>query len=534
MYRFGSFDFDHESGELRRNGMLVKLAAQPAGILRLLIEARGEIVSRDTIRQAVWGNDTHVDFDRGLTVAIGQIRTALSDSAESPRYIQTMPRKGYRFLMAPARSRPIWLIPAAAVAVIAVAFGAVRTIGRDDGKVIAVLSFQTIGEGVPAAMAAAVAEELIHDLGQSGIPRISVLARGSTVKLSFEEARERVAADYVVEGAIRRTEGGLRVNARLAEAASSRTLWSKTIEREDAAFDETSAAEIATGIATMLGGAAAVLPARDESCGAGWEQLRTARSLLLAPSRQERDRAIEMLEPIDCRAARITLADALLHRGRIRTRDEAGMARAGELARAILSRTPSDAEANNVMGGVLFWKDWHFAEAKTYYERALKQNPSFAAAHHDYAWLLVASGETGEAINHLRRAIALDPLSPRINMDAGWLYLQAHRFREAAIQAERAMQLDVSLEEAEACRNRALYFLGERPLPVSPAGTPFRRAQHHALLDQPNEAIAALEEAFAARDLMFPFTGSDPAFRKLSGDARFEALKAKLTGRRGP
>jgi DNA-binding winged helix-turn-helix (wHTH) protein/TolB-like protein/Tfp pilus assembly protein PilF len=533
MHRFGKFEFDAESSELRRNGMLVKLAAQPAGILRLLVEAHGEIVSREAIRQAVWGDDTHVDFDRGLTVAIAQIRSALGDSAESPRFIQTVPRRGYRFLVETAPEPPRrrrWLLAAALCAVLIAAVLAALSIGRNDGKIVAVLSFQALDADVPAALSTAITEELINALGQSGVANLSVLARGSTAKLSFDDARTRVAADYIVEGSVRRYEGGLRVNARLAEAASAKTLWSRTVERADTAgFDETAAAEIAAGIAAHLGGKPATVADRDHSCGADWEQLRTARALLLAPSREDLNRAIEILEPLPCRAARTALADAILHRGRIGRRDDAGMARAAELARKVLAQAPADPEANNALAGALFWKDWRFGEAKTYYERALRQNPSYAAAHHDYAWLLVATGETGEAVNHLRRAVALDPLSPRINIDAGWLYLQAHRFREAAVQAERARQLDVSEQEAEACRDRALYYLGERPHPANPPpGGAYGRAQHHVWLNQAEQALAALEESYAARDLMFPFLGSDPAFRPLRGNARFEALKAKL------
>ncbi len=96
--RFGSFEFDHANGELRRDGMLIRLQAQPAMVLSHLLAYAGEIVSREELRHAIWGDDTFVDFERGLNVCIAQIRSALSDESTSPRFIRTVPRRGYQFI----------------------------------------------------------------------------------------------------------------------------------------------------------------------------------------------------------------------------------------------------------------------------------------------------------------------------------------------------------------------------------------------------------------------------------------------------
>src|SRR2546430_2687231 len=95
--RFGIFDFDPETRELRREGQTVRLQAQPAQVLEVLLQHAGEVVSRDTLRLAIWGTETFVDFDRGLNFCIAQIRAALGDSADSPRFIRTVPKKGYQF-----------------------------------------------------------------------------------------------------------------------------------------------------------------------------------------------------------------------------------------------------------------------------------------------------------------------------------------------------------------------------------------------------------------------------------------------------
>jgi DNA-binding winged helix-turn-helix (wHTH) protein/TolB-like protein len=109
LYRFGLFEFDAAAGELRKQGRLVRIEPQPARALALLLSRPAEVVTRDELRAHLWGADTHVDFDRGLAYCVGQVRTALGDSAENPRFVETLPRRGYRFV---APLQPV--IPAAA------------------------------------------------------------------------------------------------------------------------------------------------------------------------------------------------------------------------------------------------------------------------------------------------------------------------------------------------------------------------------------------------------------------------------------
>src|SRR5439155_22585432 len=99
-YRFGDFEFDPTSGELRRDGLKVRLQEQPFQILTLLLKRPGEVVTREEVRQALWPGDTFVDFDVGLNSAVKRLRDALGDSADSPRFVETLPRRGYRFIAA--------------------------------------------------------------------------------------------------------------------------------------------------------------------------------------------------------------------------------------------------------------------------------------------------------------------------------------------------------------------------------------------------------------------------------------------------
>ena len=96
--RFGIFEFHLSTQELYREGIPVRLQAQPAQVLGLLLKHAGEVVTRESLRQAIWGSETFVDFDRGLNFCVAQIRSALGDSAESPRFVRTYPKRGYQFI----------------------------------------------------------------------------------------------------------------------------------------------------------------------------------------------------------------------------------------------------------------------------------------------------------------------------------------------------------------------------------------------------------------------------------------------------
>jgi DNA-binding winged helix-turn-helix (wHTH) protein/TolB-like protein len=113
IYRFGVFEFDAASGELRKHGRAVAIEPQPAKALALLLSRADDIVTREELRDAVWGKDTHVDFDRGIAYCVSQIRAALGDSGENPRFVQTVPKRGFKFI-APLTPPPSPIVPPAA------------------------------------------------------------------------------------------------------------------------------------------------------------------------------------------------------------------------------------------------------------------------------------------------------------------------------------------------------------------------------------------------------------------------------------
>ena len=106
MLRFGTYELDEDAGQLRRDGVPVKLPPQPFRLLALLASRPGELVSRDEIRQQLWGEDTYVDFDQGVNFCIKQVRSVLRDDADRPLYVETVPRRGYRFIAPVERPGP--------------------------------------------------------------------------------------------------------------------------------------------------------------------------------------------------------------------------------------------------------------------------------------------------------------------------------------------------------------------------------------------------------------------------------------------
>lgn len=211
--RFGPFELHPDSGELRRHGDLVKLPPQPFKVLEALIRGGGQVVTREQIREQVWRGDTFVDFDQGLNFCIRQIREALGDSADSPQYVQTLPRRGYRF-----------------VAVIGPADSAAST----SPTRLIVLPFRML-RAAPETdfLAFSLPDALTHSL--SGLE--SLVVRSSLVAARFNgdaadprKVRDEAEVDVIVSGSLLSSGPGIRVSSQLTDATSGTLLWSHTTE----------------------------------------------------------------------------------------------------------------------------------------------------------------------------------------------------------------------------------------------------------------------------------------------------------------
>jgi DNA-binding winged helix-turn-helix (wHTH) protein/TolB-like protein len=253
---FGAFSFDTAARELRRDGEVVKLQSQPAQVLAVLIEHAGEVVTRDALRQAIWGDETFVDFDKGLNFAIAQVRTALGDSADSPSYIRTFPKRGYQFIaridstwgrtsvLLPNRSRTaqalrhvlIPLVAAVAVAVVLIIIWQTARPSAGPAHTIAVARFDNqTGLADYDRYAQDVTDALVGELTASGTGRFAIIGNAAVLRLPRDQRDiVKIGADlkagYIVLGQIQREGEKVRVLAHLIRLPEQTHLWVTRVE----------------------------------------------------------------------------------------------------------------------------------------------------------------------------------------------------------------------------------------------------------------------------------------------------------------
>lgn len=222
LLRFGTFELDLHSRELRNGPTAVRLQRQPFEILCLMLEHRGTVVTREQLRRRLWPDGTFVDYEHSLNAAIKRLRTALGDDADQPKFVETVPRHGYRLLGAAQDNRP------AAITTRPVVSPRLR---------LAVLPFSNLsGNSNQDYFSDGLTEELIAQLGPLCRGDLGIIARWSTMvyKGSLQRVREigvALQADYLLEGSTRSEGSRVRITARLVETASEADRWSGTYDR---------------------------------------------------------------------------------------------------------------------------------------------------------------------------------------------------------------------------------------------------------------------------------------------------------------
>ena len=222
LIRFGPFQADTRSGELHRRGTRVTLQDQPFQVLVLLLERPGEIVTREELTHRLWPDNTFVDFERGLNKAVNKLREALRDQADRPRYIETLPQRGYRFIAQAATAVPD-VVPAAE-----------SHSPRIDSLVVLPLDNHS-GDPAQEYFSDGMTEELITAI--SRISSLRVISRTSAmmykgVRKSLPEIAKELRVDAVVEGSVARSGDKIRITAQLIHATEDRHLWAGRYERE--------------------------------------------------------------------------------------------------------------------------------------------------------------------------------------------------------------------------------------------------------------------------------------------------------------
>jgi TolB-like protein/DNA-binding winged helix-turn-helix (wHTH) protein/Flp pilus assembly protein TadD len=498
--RFGVFELDLRAGELRKHGLRVRLQEQPFQVLAMLVEHPGEVVAREELQKKLWPADTFVDFDHGLNKAINKLREALGDSAESPRFVETVARRGYRFLVdvkpadatsvpgvepasqthpvADTADRPALAVNAALpkriqwsralqssavllfLVIAALAAWKVHSWLRPPAVIrsLAVLPLESLSSDASQDyFADGMTDELISDLGQIGalrvISRTSVMAYKHTRKPLPQIARE-LNVDAVVEGTVLRSGDQVRITAQLIQASADKHLWSQSYEgelRDTLALQDKVARAIADQIRINLNpqeqaalkNVKAVNPQAYESYLKGryfWNK-RTRESLKVALAYF--NQAID--EDPKYAQAYSGLADTYALLGdwqyAVMTAKEA-LPKAKAAAIKALELDNSLGEAHNSLAFCLDGFDWDFDSAGKEFRRAIELNPGYATAHHWYAWHLSLLGRYDEAIAEMRRALNLDPLSLVINADLAELLVLAHSYDESIQQSRKTIELD--------------------------------------------------------------------------------------------
>jgi TolB-like protein len=214
--RFGTFEVNLHSRELRKHGMRIRMEEKPFQILELLLERAGRVVTRRALREKLWP-DTIVSYEHGLNTAVNKLRDLLSDSSRSPRFIETLPRLGYRFIapvIGPGQSA-----------------AAAR-------RMLLVLPFENLcGDDEQEFFADGLTEEMIAQLGRLNPKRLGVIARTSATQYkatrkSIGEIAEEMHVDCVLEGSVRCSGTRVRISGQLIEARNQTHLWSATYDRE--------------------------------------------------------------------------------------------------------------------------------------------------------------------------------------------------------------------------------------------------------------------------------------------------------------
>jgi TolB-like protein/DNA-binding winged helix-turn-helix (wHTH) protein/Flp pilus assembly protein TadD len=509
LIRFDIFELDLRAGELRKGGLRIRLQEQPLLVLQALLENPGEVVTSEELQKKIWPADTFVDFDHGLHAAVNRLRAALNDSAERPRYVETVARRGYRFigrvespsatsLQSPStaledlqKTRPDQLLPRRRHAIwnswtgslsgfgIAVVIGAMLVVFNVDGlrdwlfgrgahrpfRSLAVLPLEDVASDPSKDY---ISEGMTEDLTTqlSKLQNLKVISHTSVMQYKqahkpLPEIARELNVDAIVEGAVQLSGNHVRITAQLVDAATDQHLWAQTYDRElkDVLILQSEVAQdIAKQIALELtpqqqqhltNDVHQVNPEAYQDYWLGryyWNQ----RPNGLAKAGQYFQQAIQK-DP-NYALAYSGLSDyfaflTLIGGPEILPPSQA-MPKAKQAAAKAVQLDDSSAEAHASNGHILHNYDWDWEGAERELKRAIELNPNYAPAHHWYAHLLMQEGRTQEALTEAERAVQLDPMSPFINGGMARQYYLARQYDKSIAQCLVALEKDAAYPPA--------------------------------------------------------------------------------------
>jgi TolB-like protein/Tfp pilus assembly protein PilF len=559
LIRFGFFEVDLRSGELRRQGVKVKLQEQPFHLLRMLLEHCGDIVTREELQKSIWPSDTFVDFEQGLNNAAKRLREALSDSADAPHFIETIPRRGYRFIASintsPRQAESLVVLP-------------LENLPRDSEQ-------EYFADGLT--------EALINSLAK--IAALQVISRTTSMRYkktdkTLPQIASELNVDAIIEGTVLRSGQRVRISVQLIDAHRDTHLWAQTYDR-DLRDILALHAEVAQAVAREV---QVKLTPHDYAHFAHTHPVDPEAYEAYLKGRYywnrrpaELGKAIRCLEQATTRdpgyAAALTgLADCLnsLTVYGLAPPNE-GSVKAKHLAQRALEIGHSLAEAHTALGLATAY-DYDFSTAEREFERAIELNPRYAHAHAMFSFLLAWTGRYEEAYTEVQRALRLDPLSSITNSMVGWVYFHGRRYDQAIEQLQKTLELDPrsgiswaflgwvqsckSLHESaitslrKSCeiypgsgpiawlgqvyaaagyRGEALKILEQlQELSKQQYVSPYGVGRIYVALGQTEEAFLWLETAYEQRANWMVYLKVDPVFDDLRSDPRFQDLMRRM------
>ena len=552
--RFGVFEMDARAGELRKHGVRTKLQDQPFHVLTLLLQRPGEVVSREELRLQIWGADTFIDFDNGLNTSINKLREALGDSADTPRFIETMPRRGYRFIApverlddrgrsaervsrqgdtvvtnrnSPRRKAFLAASGVALVAALAIWLAFFRT-KADVIDSLAVLPFASDNSDPGTEyLSDGITESLINNLSQ--LPNLRVMARSTVFRYKGKDADPQKAGNNlhvhaVLSGRLLQHGDTLIVHAELMDVRTGAQLWGGLFNRKMGdvlALQADLSKEIAERLKLRLTGEERQLLAKRYTVDAEayrfylkgryyWNK-RSPEGMQKAASYFQQ--AID--EDPTYALAYAGLADTYVYLSFFNVvppRD--AMPKAKAIAEKALELDGQLAEAHVSLGYISYTYDWDWPAAGRHFDQALALNPTYTIAHYFYPFYLSSSGRSQEALGVAKSALDLDPASPSASHNLAVQFYFARQFNQAIEQCHKTLEMDPNfvvayqvLGEAYLAEgmNREAVPVLEKYSALSQGGADSLAllGYSHARLEERTHALRMLQELTAASKKSF-------------------------------